>query len=935
MNESPSFWESLIQMTKNIIQRKAPEPNSENDFSFDHNSRNDIILEPNPSNIGSFSHLGLNQLSESNFNPTSGFRKSTGHFESSNNTTENLGFRYKCLQELKKQEHDPSSINAKNINSQSLSKLNRNQNSEIINSLPLNLLRSHSNSLVDPYSTTQKSYINQQDATPFNRNNNDIHNLKHSKYLTTDNINFQEIDQLKNKNSKEQYKNRGNNLKNSLNIENQQIESIKNNLSDSKDNNLEKINIQNEFVIRNHNETSDSEQEEDVSSNRRSSNSSSHVTTISSVSPESVPSQLEVMDIDDNTYNNTNFINQISHSIKRSNDLQNNSSEEFYPDKINNIDVSSIQEFNSSELNQPQDNTNGSNNLYIQKPNKKIGIELLFDDKIIQEKDQDFLNSKKNRKRKLSLIATEKMKLRRIQKRNSLNSRIDNEKFTESISQFFPNNKVQLLSFDEFKKCKKHMNNENEINCEDCLILNSKENQEIDNISTDKFYYKLIYNRVITTPYRHNNPHYYIQTYAKIHPDLKFLKLKTSILQSISLEHSDNGVKSNCMTTDVSISHKPEFAPIIQIAMSHDGRILASVTSNGVIRLWDISAQVNEDQILPIKLLIELRDLSKENRLETLQEYYCVAFSPDDMTLFVGGKMKSRYKWDSLDSDNSILPCPLLVYNISNQIELVKNEKLTKPDLILEGHTEEILCLTTTWSENQFYILTGSYDGSVIRWRLSNTLDALEEKNTLQDSQSNIVFNIEFIPDTFNRFFITASDNAIRLYDLHRMQLLKTFETAYTSYCDFIRFLPQSTNDILRNLLSKNKNCKSYYFISHGVESSRNGKLDANNKAILYEVILDFKNHSLQIEEIRRFEDESYSSNAWLIQPGIIDNYVFIPGSNGKIYIFNVITGQLEISSKIHYGQIRQILPDKYRNRYYTCGDDGEINVFLYKSLIE
>ena len=44
-----------------------------------------------------------------------------------------------------------------------------------------------------------------------------------------------------------------------------------------------------------------------------------------------------------------------------------------------------------------------------------------------------------------------------------------------------------------------------------------------------------------------------------------------------------------------------------------------------------------------------------------IDELFVVRFSPDGKTLFVGGKRKSRTRWDPQDEDNAILHCHIKV----------------------------------------------------------------------------------------------------------------------------------------------------------------------------------------------------------------------------------------------------------------------------------
>ncbi len=79
------------------------------------------------------------------------------------------------------------------------------------------------------------------------------------------------------------------------------------------------------------------------------------------------------------------------------------------------------------------------------------------------------------------------------------------------------------------------------------------------------------------------------------------------------------------------------------MCLSHNGTVLASCSSIGTIRLWDIL----EDW----KLLIEIRDADETN----IEEFYTVSFSADDRYIIAAGKQKDRTRWAEQEDDNEVL----------------------------------------------------------------------------------------------------------------------------------------------------------------------------------------------------------------------------------------------------------------------------------------
>ena len=90
------------------------------------------------------------------------------------------------------------------------------------------------------------------------------------------------------------------------------------------------------------------------------------------------------------------------------------------------------------------------------------------------------------------------------------------------------------------------------------------------------------------------------------------------------------------------------------MTLSPDGTLLATFSSVGFIKLWDVT---NE-----FKMVRRLRD-SRETNIE---EFYCGQFVDSQELLVAGGKLKDRFRWSAQDEDNHIMPCPVKVcrYNM-------------------------------------------------------------------------------------------------------------------------------------------------------------------------------------------------------------------------------------------------------------------------------
>lgn len=81
----------------------------------------------------------------------------------------------------------------------------------------------------------------------------------------------------------------------------------------------------------------------------------------------------------------------------------------------------------------------------------------------------------------------------------------------------------------------------------------------------------------------------------------------------------------------------------------------------------------------------------------------------------------------------------------------------------------------------------------------------------IDDPLTCMAFTVSFVPNTGNKYFLGACDDVVRLYDFETAELLQTFPTKYSSYCDCLRFVKirdeQTTEDE-----------KALFFVTRGVE---------------------------------------------------------------------------------------------------------------------
>ncbi|KAG0301980.1 hypothetical protein BGZ99_003248, partial [Dissophora globulifera] len=94
------------------------------------------------------------------------------------------------------------------------------------------------------------------------------------------------------------------------------------------------------------------------------------------------------------------------------------------------------------------------------------------------------------------------------------------------------------------------------------------------------------------------------------------------------------------------------------------------------------------------------------------------------------------------------------------------------------------------------------------------------------------------------------------------------------------------------------------YFISRGVElldsEERMIAKDYNSCTLHKLVYPDTKGGKWYLTEVKRFQDEEYFSNAWLIKIASNGRYMMAPTCTGEVFIYNLKTGQVTGILKDH-----------------------------------
>ncbi|KAG1053228.1 hypothetical protein G6F43_004683 [Rhizopus delemar] len=354
-------------------------------------------------------------------------------------------------------------------------------------------------------------------------------------------------------------------------------------------------------------------------------------------------------------------------------------------------------------------------------------------------------------------------------------------------------------------------------------------------------------------------------------------------------------------------------APITSMALSRDGSLLATFSNIGAIKLWDVEND--------FALVHKLRDGAEAN----IDEFYCGKFVGDEH-MVVGGKLKDRQRWSAEDDDNHILPCPIKIFNVPESKVVAK----------LEGHTEEILCIKALEFEGENYYISTSQDGSIMKWHMASDWITLLDRTKMDDNITCMAFTVSFVPNTGNKYFMAAVDEHLRLYDFENAQLLQTFSDLYSSYCDcgkFVRWLDES---LYLKQAEKNKEEEGQYawFISRGAElcDVSEGVSSKPNTCTLHKLVYPTKDgEQFRLEQVKKYQNEDYHSNSWLVKITSNGRYLLAPTIYGQIFVFNMLTEQVTAILKEHQDmEVRDVIFHPYRPLLFSCGDDGCVKVYTY-----
>jgi WD40 repeat protein len=347
--------------------------------------------------------------------------------------------------------------------------------------------------------------------------------------------------------------------------------------------------------------------------------------------------------------------------------------------------------------------------------------------------------------------------------------------------------------------------------------------------------------------------------------------------------------------------------PVMALALSHNGHIIASCSVVGTVALWDAmnGAQLN--------VLLDKNE-------ECAEEFYCLSFTPDDLGVLAAGKLKKRDIWDLEEDDLQIsLSCPIKIFDIVSGT--VRHQ--------LVGHREEVHGLKVIMFRGSPCVASCSQDGSVRKWVMDRSFGACVNSTEIYDEETDRILDMCFLPQCGNTYLAVASDDTIKIIDFEQEVVLQQFDELYSCHCDSISVVyPPAIGRAPGEVI----------LLTHGVEYVNDDGItpESSNKAILHRLKYPAKGSAgdaFALEQIRVFSDDDLLSNVWPVHARSNNHYVFVPTQKGDIFVFNLATGEKIAVLRDHAegDVVRDILFHPSEPMFYSTGGDGFILVYKYK----
>jgi WD40 repeat protein len=254
-----------------------------------------------------------------------------------------------------------------------------------------------------------------------------------------------------------------------------------------------------------------------------------------------------------------------------------------------------------------------------------------------------------------------------------------------------------------------------------------------------------------------------------------------------------------------------------------------------------------------------------------------------------------------------------------------------------DGHEEEILSIKHVVYKGDNYFVSTSQDGYIIQHKVDQDWTNVLERERMKDGITCMAFNVSFLPNTGNRFFVASCDDSIRLFDMETKQVffktstqkhVQTFPGMYSYYCDCVKCI--TCIDLIQppnwETVFNTDEVMFSYIMSRGVEvlDAENNTINSKpNSVTLHKLIYPkTQGQDFKLEQVKRFCHDSYHSNSWLMKITSNGRYIAAPTFNGNVYLYNIQSGELAGVLRDHEEiEVRDVLFHSTMPLFFSCAD--------------